>query len=127
MSNPQVQYRETVFDALPGTIAQIVQRTGVGRATVYKWLTALRAADRCFVKSWRRTEGRYCPRFAAGCSTDAPLPAPLSGAEHSRKHYVKHRKPIETELRAVRKAARENASRMAKAPQSWMSALMGAA
>lgn len=119
----QKSSRQAVFDALPGTIPQIVKKTGVCRATVYHWIGKLRAAGACHISSWRRTTGCSTPRYVAGPGVDAPKPSRLTGADYHRKHYIKHRRDVEMEMRATRKAARENAALMAKIPQGWAAAL----
>ena len=125
MTNPSIQYKQAVFAALPGTVEQIAKKIGACCSTVYRWIAKLRGENQCFVKSWRRTSGHYRPSYAAGVGIDAILPAPRSDAEYDRKYYLKHCQVPRMELRATRKAARQNASKMAKSPQSWMSALMG--
>lgn len=119
----QKSSKQAVLAALPGTPAQIVDRSGVSRATVYHWIAILRAESKCFIKSWRRTSGCAAPYFVAGQGVDAVKPRARTSAEYSHRHYIRHRAALEAELRAARKQARESAARAADRPNTWFSAL----
>lgn len=119
----QRTYEQAVLAALPGTIPQIMQKSGVGRATVYLWLNRLRKLAKVFIKSWRRTTGQSTPFYVIGQGIDAPRPKARTGADYSRRHYVKHRRDLDKELRASKKAALANAASTRTKPQSWLSAL----
>lgn len=124
--------RQAVLDALPGDTGKLVKTTGACRATVSMWIARLRAeplesADHVYVKRWKRTTGELAPVYAIGSFPDAPKPAARTNAEYHKRHYKRTRRPLEIEVRAARRAARDNASQMAKIPQSWASALIGMA
>jgi hypothetical protein len=119
----QRTHEQAIIAALPGTLPQIIQKSGVSRPTAYLWIGRLRKAGKVFIKGWRRTAGQSTPYYVAGQGEDKPRPAAQTNAEYHRRHYAKHRGPIEREDRAIRKAARLNAAAMAKTPQSWLSAL----
>lgn len=121
MPTPSMEH--VIFAALPGTIPEIMKRTGVGRACAYNWLKAFRAESKAHIKGWRRTTGQSSPYFVAGPGEDAPRPKRQTGAAYNKRHYRKHRRDLDKELRASANAARANAASTRTKPQTWLSAL----
>lgn len=119
----QHTFEQEVFASLPGTAAEIIEKTGACRATVCLWLKRLCDNGLIHIKFWRRTDGQSAPYYVAGEGVNAPKIKARTGAEYSRRHYKKHRRDLDKELRASLKAARLNAASTLAKPQSWLSAL----
>lgn len=107
------RYREVVRDALPGNWRDIHQRTGLGRTTIWRWLTHLHAAGDIHISGWQAggTPGTWLPRYAVGAGQDAPKPEPLTEAEKSRAYRQRARQSGEWEHRLMRQRATYWASR----------------
>lgn len=116
-------HRQAVFAALPGTIPQIIKKSGVSRATVFAWIRVFQAERLTYIKRWKLTKGNPTPFYVIGEGENEPRPGPQTSSQYSRRYYVKHRAEFEREQRANRRAAREYAATVAKRPQSWLSAL----
>jgi hypothetical protein len=90
--------REHILEAMPGTVAHLVRRSGYERHTVNRWLAKLhagKAAERgAHVGAWDVPEGRgaaYVAIWHAGPGADARRPqrATSSAAKHA-KAVAKH-------------------------------------
>lgn len=112
-----------VIAALPATIAQIVAKTGASRATAFLWARRLRSESKIHIASWKRTTGQSSPVYAAGEGKDATKPKRRTQSAYCKRHYKKHRRDLDKELRASAAAARANAASTRKNPHSWLSAL----
>jgi hypothetical protein len=99
--------RAAVLAALPATPRLIRRRTGLGEATVSRWLADLKAAEEAHVGDWRRTVGRFAAVWVAGAGEDAPKPDPLSQVARDRARRLRERDALRAELadRAARLAA----------------------
>ena len=85
-------YRAVVLAAMPGTEAEIKEKTGLGRTTIWRWINDIRAAGECHITSWQRTDGAIAARYTAGPGTDRSPIKPLTLAEKSRRYRAKARK-----------------------------------
>ena len=56
--------------ALPGSQHDIVERTGVSRVTVLRWLDFLRQAGEAHIGAWEHTKTRPRPIYHAGFGAD---------------------------------------------------------
>lgn len=83
--------RALVLAALPATPRLIRRRTGLGQATVSRWLADLRAADEARISRWRRTTARSVAVWSAGSGDDAPRLDPIPVADRSRARRVRDR------------------------------------
>lgn len=99
--------RALVLGALPATPRLIRRRTGLGEATVSRWLADLKASDEAHIGRWRRTTGRFAGVWVAGPGEDAEKPEPLSQAAIDRARRLRERAAARAELadRAARLAA----------------------
>lgn len=70
--------RAAVLAALPGTPRLIRRRTGLGVATVSRWLADLHACGEAHVGRWRRTGSRFAGVWVAGPGEHAAKPEPFS-------------------------------------------------
>lgn len=99
--------RAAVLAALPATTRLIRRRTGLGEATVSRWLADLKAANEAHIGRWRRTTGRFAGVWVAGPGEDAPKPEPRTQADRDRARRLREREALRAELadRAARLAA----------------------
>lgn len=78
-------YRHVIERALPGTMGQLVEKSGMSIALVRKWVRVMRADGGCHVGAWERTQGGrgeygIAQVFVAGPGADVAL---VAGAEHA--------------------------------------------
>lgn len=102
------RYRDVVRDALPGTWRDIHQRTGLGRTTIWRWLTHLHAAGDIHIAGWLPggTPGTWLARYAVGAGRDVPKPTPLTEAQKSRAYRARARRDGDWQERLARQRAR---------------------
>lgn len=67
-------YRQIILAAMPGTKAQIIQRTGMDHATALKHVDAMHAEGGiCYIKRWRKgKQGAHMAVYQPGEGKDAP-------------------------------------------------------
>lgn len=85
--------RQRVERALPGTVHEIVTRTGLGRTTVRNYLRELREERVIYVSKWLRSNGRggFQPYFRLGKRKDATCKlVPYTIAERSERFKSRH-------------------------------------
>lgn len=94
MSRPS--HRPQVEAALPGTLGDISERSGVQLSTVVRWLRIMRDAGECHIGGWERTSGTGGPIkavYVLGPGKDAKCTLKrLSTATYSARHRAKTRK-----------------------------------
>lgn len=98
--------RALVLAALPATQVQVHRKTGLGQATVSRWLSDLKAAGEIHVGGWRRSRhgGPFAARWVVGPGKDAPCKLnPLSPSERNVKR--RSREALERDDRSRRLAA----------------------
>lgn len=98
--------RELVLEALPGTPAQIMERTGLSAGTVSRWVTDLRNAGQAHIGKWTRTRGVFLSTIHAGPGRDAKKPKPLTSAQLTRNSRQRMRKSGEWTDRMAKDRAR---------------------
>jgi len=97
-------HREKVFNALPGTRAQIARKSGVSTASVGAWLAVFKAEGIAHIARWRVPRiGQRIPIYQA-CEApgkpDMPRPAPFTGSE-SQKRFEERNPGRLAEIRAA--------------------------
>ena len=120
-----ISFEAAILASLPATATQIMDATAAARSTVFAWMPRLRAESKVHIKSWRRTKGQTTPVYALGEGKDAARPARMTGATYSKRHYRKHRRDLDKEIRASATAAHQTAKATLTSPQNWLSALGG--
>lgn len=122
---PKESRKDTVLQALPGTIHDIVGTTGLAESTIRRWLRRMQESEpkQAHVARFRRTGGMRTPYWVAGPGKDAKEPAALGNAAWSRKSRKKRRAENE-DFRAARDRARRAAKEAATTPNTWFSALL---
>lgn len=66
--------KDHVRQAMPGTMAQLVKRSGWHHDTVSRWVRKMRAAGECRIVGWQRPNGsgNFVPVYGEGPGEDAP-------------------------------------------------------
>src|ERR1700688_3233189 len=66
--------RQIVHDALPGTLMEVVERTGLCKTTVRKYIWQMREERLVYISKWIRSkaQGSFQPYFRLGKGKDAP-------------------------------------------------------
>lgn len=115
-------FKKAILAALPGTVLEIRERTGLAESTIRRWARKLRGTE-MRISRYIRTKGLYTPVYVAGPGKDANEPDAMSTADYCRRWREKARKSGELEFVYARRHARDRAKRAEKRPQSWLSAL----
>ena len=70
----RINFREFVLGAMPGTKADIVNKSGVSQAAVLRWVRLLHAERKIFIASWKPhpRAGAAMAVYAVGNLPDAP-------------------------------------------------------
>lgn len=87
--------RAVVLAALPATQVQVQRKTGLGQATVSRWLSDLKAAGEIHVGGWRRAKvgGPFAAFWKPGPGTDVPCNLqPLTSAQRSERRHNRRKK-----------------------------------
>lgn len=132
---PPPSTKPLVAAALPGTVVDIIAKSGLVESTVRRHLCTLRDEGKAHIKKRRRAGGRSSPVWVEGPGKDAPIPAPLGNAGWCRRHRKRVRKAIAKAqaggkedpryIRHIRLKQVDAKVKQAKAePQTWISALM---
>lgn len=114
--------RAAVLAAMPGTRPEIEAKTGLGAATVWRWVKDLHGPDEgrgreCHIGRWRHCEtgGRPMPVYVAGPGRDAPCRlTPATDAERASRYRERLRRSGEWEDKKARMRARYWAKRPPK-------------
>lgn len=109
--------RELVKAGLPGTPTAVLRKTGLGRTTIWRHITALHEQGECFISGWQRCEygGPATPIYSPGPGKDKPCTLkPLTEAQKSRRYRRKARKNGTWEDRLKQQRARHHATKPAR-------------
>lgn len=123
-SEKKRKLRAVVLAALPGTQAQIVRRTGLGVATVSRWLADLYDSDEARIKRWTRTGAKFAGVWGRGAGEHAPCDL-VAFDSTQRKDHDRQRKKSEAEQEAQDRARRLSEIKVRRDPM--VAALFGAA
>jgi hypothetical protein len=120
-------YRAVVLKAMPGTQAEIRERTGLSVAVVSRWSAALLDAGEVHLASWQRhaNGGPFAMVYAPGAGRNAKPPKPMTDAERTRRMRGHMRRSGEWEHRKAMQRARYRADAPVRDPLT--AALFGAA
>lgn len=129
---PAIGFRVLVERALPGTYAQIMEKSGLPKSTVKRWIKIMRAERVVYVSRWLRSEGmpgrggQFMPHFVAGSRDDVPCKLK---AYTSAETSTTFRKKVRADGRIAELRARNNskkvANRSAKRCDPLVAALFG--
>lgn len=123
---PPPGFRKAVVAALPGTLCQIIVKSGMRKGTVVRWPRILQDEGAIHVSGWVRSEaaGPIKRVYTDGPGVNVPCTLKrLPGAKYNKKYRKTHAELIATYN--DRRRARYHAARAAKTPQTWLSALGG--
>jgi hypothetical protein len=125
---PAPGFRHVVIAALPGALSELIEKSGLTKSSVIRWLRIMRDENVCHVSGWKRTGGNGPIKrvYSYGPGPDAPCNLkPMGGACYSARSRKKH--PENCEIYNARRRARTTADRVAKTPNTWLNILGGAA
>ena len=72
-----------------GTKYDYAKAHGQAQRTAQKRLTAMHKRGEVWVSGWAKQLHQWVPIYSLGSGTDVPKPAPVSGAERSRRYRAK--------------------------------------
>ena len=117
-----ISYGQRIFDALPGTYLELIERGFASRGTVYLWIKRYRAEGKCHIGGWKRTEGRggsYQPVFVAGPGKDVACRfKQLTSKQYNARYFKKLKATDQLDEFRTRKAVREHARYTVKKAQA---------
>lgn len=123
---PPVGYKAQVIAAMPGTVPEIMARSGMTKSTVKRWITLMREAGECHIDRWIRPDGPggFMPVHIIGEGKDARchLKA-FSGAHYSKKSRRKAKEEGKAEFTQARRSAQYYAKKATAKPHDWLHAL----
>lgn len=70
--------KQDILDSMPGTVSEIIKKSGYERCTVERWMRRMKHDDpaqrECHIIDWRRPEvsGQFVAVYAAGPGKNAP-------------------------------------------------------
>jgi hypothetical protein len=119
-----------------GTKADLMKKTGMGSASVCRYLRILHEEGKAHIAHWNQTTGRPAAVWIVGPGVHAEEPERQPSREYSRAHRKRISRAIKNAKRGVRyddryagKVALALADETAKAtrvnPVTWLSALEG--
>lgn len=86
--------RAKIMAALPGTIHQLVARSGSTEATIRRHLKRARKDGQSHIGRWIRTVGALTPFHMAGPGVDAPKPPARTPAAYCRIFRRRQRRAL---------------------------------
>lgn len=124
--------RKEVEAALPGTVLQLVDKTGLAESTVRRMLRRLRDDDKAHISKRLRNVGGSTPLWVAGPGEDAPPLKPYTAAQYCRRFRKRVRKAIKDaeagrkpDPRYLRHVARVQTDKIAKVGDPFINAFFG--
>lgn len=125
--------RALILDVLveqPGDFHYVMSKTGLGKTTVWRWLTDLHECGDIHITSWKRTDGGgpFVATYTAGAGADARCKIkPYSEKQKQRRHQLKAKADGRWEERAARERARYWADRALTHRDPMIAAFFGPA
>jgi hypothetical protein len=119
--------KQFVLGALPGTMPELIIKSGVSKSAVFRAIRDARAAGEVRISKWQYPTkgGRPMPTYVKGAGKDAKCRLkPQTTAVSSAKHRKRAMKDGRWELRNAAVRARYRADKARQRPQTWFSALM---
>jgi|SRR5471030_1751024 len=120
----QIGFKSLIVRALPGTISDLVKKSGCAESTIRRWLNRMRADGECHIARWRRTGGSLTPFYVAGRGVDAVCNLKArTNAQYCRRSRAKMQGTEHGDVQHARELARKVADRSAAKQQTWAAAL----
>lgn len=123
---PPVGYKAQVVAAMPGTVPEIVVRSGMTESTVKRWICIMRAAGESHIGSWKRSvgPGQFQSIHVLGPGDDAACKLrPFTVAECSKRARRAGRINGNADAIQARRSAKYYAKKAASAAHDWAAAL----
>ncbi len=119
--------RKLLLEHMPGSQAQLVERTGHSQGGTSRMLAELHAAGKCHIIRWRRAKrGTAYPVYAAGPGKDSVCNIrPMTSAERSARYLKKLDRLGLLEQLRKRNAADQRAVTLRKRGDPLINALFG--
>lgn len=103
------RYKWVVLQSLPGTMAEVRDKAGLGLPTIHRWMKVLRAEHKAHIGGWHRNEkgGPFSAVYHAGPGEDQPCTLePIPQTEVCRRFRERARKDGRWEFRQARERAK---------------------
>lgn len=121
---PPIGFKKLIADALPGTMKQLVEKSGCAESTIRRWLERMRLAGECHITRWERTGGQITPHYVSGAGKDAVCNLKSkTSAQYCKEHRKRLRKTGDLDFYYARIRAQRKAIAAKTKPQSWLSSL----
>ena len=121
--------KAVIFDC-PMSLHEIAVATHTSESYLIKCVNHMRANRSTYIFGWRQygEHGIHIAVYAIGSGPDARKPRPHTQAQKDATYYKRRKNDKERqEFHLAHRRARDAANRASAAPQTWISALMGAA
>lgn len=124
-------FKKLIEKALPGTIDELVKKSGCAESTIRRWLRRMRKSKECHIGKWVERCSCDTPYWVEGKGDDAPyVRLACTSAEYS-KRWRDGKKRVDyklmCELKLARAKARKNADIMAKRGDPLVNVFFGRA
>jgi hypothetical protein len=120
----QPGFRILIARSLPGSMTDLVRKSGCAESTIRRWLHRMRADGTCHISGWERNCSSITAIYSAGPGPDAPCRLKRkTSAQYSKEWRDRARKSGELDVIYARKNARDRASTATKKPHDWAAAL----
>lgn len=123
---PPVGYKAQVVAAMPGTVPEIMARSGMTETTVKRWIRILRAAGESHIAKWKRSigSGAFQSVHVLGAGQDARCYLqPYTTAQLSKRSRRAGKVDGRAEATQARRSAKYYAKKAARTPHDWAAML----
>lgn len=124
-----VSRRQAVFDAMPGTVPELMAKAKASRRTVWRWVKDLRGAEESHIGDWKRqpVPGPNLPVHFQGPGADVPCKFKPQSNKARWKKYKSRRSTEAHDLKKKKDRARVSVKKAIKHGDPLVRALFGRA
>lgn len=122
-----VPRRQAVFDAMPGTVPELMKKANVSRRTVWHWVNDLRKSSESRIVNWKRhpLRGPHLPVHGQGSGEDVPCTLKPMSNKARWKRYKSRRSTETHDLKKKKDRARVSVNKAIKQGDPMINALFG--
>lgn len=121
---PPIGFGSLIARSLPGSMTDLVRKSGCAESTIRRWLHRMRADGTCHISGWERNCSSITAIYSSGPGTDVPCNLKRkTSAQYSKEWRKRARQSGELQFIYDRKYARDRAQTAAKRANTWASAL----